>query len=280
MKFTAFGLARSGTTALAQLLNSHPEVFCAIEAFLPDKSIADLPLPESLLEPDVVGQKRAIKHAAIITSKHKCFGNKFPRYYGYLDDVSSNCIPNIGIYREGFSFAHSWNERVRAKENWPQGRTGIIGIIEQVILLISLAKLKNTDSTYIFSYERLLRIDKEHFTEVFKLLDVDPELARNRFESQVFNRKKISEVKRTFTENEARAKDYFDIEKVDILLKNNSGISISSYSTDALDSLSLLKVKLESFIQEFSGTFSDLEVQYLKSQLPFFEHAIKEKLYF
>ena len=147
MKFTAFGLARSGTTALAQLLNAHPEVFCAIEAILPDKKITNLDFPGAFLSPEFVGDKRAAKHKELITDKHKCFGNKFPRYYAYLDVIGSKDIPNFGIYREGFSFVHSWNQRVKARENWQQGRTGIIGVIEQIILLLSLVSLKNKENT-------------------------------------------------------------------------------------------------------------------------------------
>lgn len=278
MIFTAFGLARSGTTALSGTLNSHPHVFCAIEAIHPSISFKNLNFPDCLLDEELVGQRKAIKNKSLINHEHRCFGNKFPRYYKYLDDLERDDLVNIGIYRENFSFAYSWNERVRVGENWPKGRTGIIGIIEQIILLISLANCDSKANSYLFSYEKLLKADEDHFLKVFSILKLDGELARESFIKDVFNRNNVNQKERTYKDVEILSANYFDIESIDKIIYENSGSPISKMPQSFFDRIEGLTLKLPKFIAEIKDVLTEDEIEYLKGESKFFSEASKQKV--
>ena len=69
-------------------------------------------------------------------------------------------------------------------------------MIEQVILLISIARSKSKDNSYLFSYDKLLKSDPEHFLRVFSILGIEGELARDKFEKNIFNRRFIESMKK------------------------------------------------------------------------------------
>lgn len=131
------GCARSGTSALAQLIGSHSQVVMGMERFGHLYSKSNFKASESLFE-----KKRFINieeedtfyndfekfHAwdpeilnKLNSGNYLYIGDKRPDLYEVYDEIFS-LFPNgkiIFIYRNVFDVSLSWNKRAEANENWP-----------------------------------------------------------------------------------------------------------------------------------------------------------------
>jgi hypothetical protein len=233
MDFTVFGLARSGTTALANCINLHPQIFCANEFLGPEPSdnIVKSAFPGIFFDKRInlvkaEDNKRVFEKKKTIVK----FGNKYPRNYAYLDRWSSSfpCIINIGIYRENLGFMSSWNLRA-AEGSWPSGRIGVLGVIEQVSLWGRIIDLSSRCNTYIFSYNRLFRDESRQYLNLISALNLEcsPSL-HAQFCKQYFSQKKVFEKERIADPLGEFSREWFDVKSVDKIFYGYSGKSLSS----------------------------------------------------
>lgn len=276
MDFTIFGVARSGTTALASAINLHPKLFCSIEAFLPHKKINQFSFPDAFMDFDICGEK-SIKHKKMISEKKTIisYGNKFPRYFAYIDFISQQFpnIINIGVYREDFNIVHSWNERVKSESNWDKGRTGIVGVFEQLAFFSYLFKSENKIKTYLFSYDKLFVSDKKHSVDLYNIFENDNSEAVESFQKNVFRKGKVINKTRFKTEMERKASVFFNIKYLDDIFYKNSGRSIECSFLEAENYFLSLEDKVIEFLRLSEINFSLPEINYLKAQNKFFKGA-------
>jgi hypothetical protein len=233
MDFTVFGLARSGTTALANCINLHPHIFCANEFLGPEPSddIVKSDFPGIFLDKRI-NLVKAEDNKRVFEKKQSIvkFGNKYPRNYAHLDRWSSSfpCIINIGIYRENLDFMSSWNLRA-AEGSWPTGRIGVLGVIEQVSCWGRIIDLGSRSNTYVFSYNRLFRDDNKQYLKLISALNMEcsPSL-HAQFCKKYFAQKKVFEKKRIADSLGELSRDWFSVGSVDKIFYEYSGKSLSS----------------------------------------------------
>lgn len=157
LDFVVFGTARSGTTALAGLLNATEEIFCGVENIAPETDHGKFKMPgglRRLIARELSSNKRQRKVLddlqQRITSdradRFVAFGNKHPRYYerlqGVLDEIGSRKA--ILCYRDLKSTAQSYTMRAQAG-SWNPGRQGVFAIGDMLILLKALAATPDAD---------------------------------------------------------------------------------------------------------------------------------------
>ena len=129
LDFIVFGVARSGTGALARALNFHPHVYCARERFHFRDNHALISFPDSFVDATDI---ELVRHQAKINQvkaelAHKTeilhAGNKLPRYYFALDRLNREVpkLKNILIYRSPRGFMASWNRREQAQKKKTMG---------------------------------------------------------------------------------------------------------------------------------------------------------------
>lgn len=122
------GVPRSGTTALAALLNSHPDIFLGIERyknlgndqFGPDLFTADRYFDARLGDTNNVVSIDAA--ARVKFAQALWVGDKVPRYYARYGTLL-NAFPDsriLYIVRNLHDVAESWNKRARnPRDRWP-----------------------------------------------------------------------------------------------------------------------------------------------------------------
>lgn len=270
MDFTVFGLARSGTTALSNCINLHPNAFCANEFFgaEPNKNVMDEKFPDIFINQPNTSESKMDKIRSVLAQKKhvKVYGNKYPRHYLYLDEWSGYFpkIKHIGIYREDFSFMYSWNERANSK-SWHPGRTGAIGVIEQVALLTRVLHAKKTDAVYLFSYNRLFRDDPDHCENLFKILGLDcDELLKDQFEKKYYLLDKVFSKIRPETIPQSSARNFFNIDQVDRIFRKYSARPISDYPQSSVEELNgVLTLRLPAYLANLIPDLSLDEKKYL-----------------
>lgn len=274
-------MARSGTTAFAQAINLHPHVFCGIESIVPNYDLSNAVFPDVFFDASVCGENAARKNLKIFGEKEITkYGNKFPRYFLYLDLVSGYCedVKNFGIYREGFDFVHSWNKRVEAGKNWHPGRTGLVGILEQIMMFRSLLEVKNKNNVYLFSYNRMLKEDLDNINKFFEVLGVDASLIRDDFCRDVFNKSDVlnKERKKSYLEN--YAVEFFGIKKFDELFYDHSGESLDSFTDGMCCELKVMVEKSSDFLKEIGPELKEVEKEFILKQKGLYRKSFPELL--
>lgn len=157
LNFIVFGTARSGTTAVASLLNATEEIFCGIEIIEPRADHSKLRMP--------VGLRRRISRELSSNTRMRrlltdlqerinsdraerfiSFGNKHPRYYdrlqGVLDEIGSRKA--LMCYRDLVPTAQSYDMRAQAG-SWDPGRQGVFAIGDMLLQLKALAATPDAD---------------------------------------------------------------------------------------------------------------------------------------
>jgi len=159
-KFIVSGVPRSGTTALANLLNWHPTVFCGIErfplatvdqSFFTRESIIDESIPSAHF-----GRNRDILEEKM---RLDAIGDKGPRYFYRLADseMEFSDMKLIFIIRNITGVFHSWNKRAfnQNDTSWHRGQTGVFAYLDYLQLLFSLNRIRTSHESVVISYEDL-----------------------------------------------------------------------------------------------------------------------------
>jgi len=155
------GVPRSGTTALANALNTHPRVFCGIERF--DWPLARAVYPFGLDDflderaPDANTHQRSLDILAQKTELD-ALGNKKPRYYVSLQALLQRASARaILIYRDPTHTAVSWNARAlnHADKGWQRGMTGLYAFTELVQMLLAFGNLPDDAQALMVDYDAL-----------------------------------------------------------------------------------------------------------------------------
>lgn len=159
LDFIVFGLARSGTTALTNLIRANRRLYCGAEFFTPrqDHSRIDVPKAffdeEARLERDGKVPQNIRVSMDILHRRDPAeivlYGNKWPLYSHFFDRVMSELDHPKAIlaYRDYRACARSYERRSQdPNDGWPAGRRSIFAGLELIHILKMLAQSthKNT----------------------------------------------------------------------------------------------------------------------------------------
>ena len=169
LDFIVFGLARSGTTALTNLIRANQRIFCGAEFFTPrmDHSLIDVPKAffdeEARLEKAGNVPQNIRVSMEVLRSRSpesiEIYGNKWPLYSHFVDRIMSETgAPKaIMTYRNYRSCARSYRRRSEnPHDGWPEGRRGFFAGVELIHVLKILARTEHTN-TLILPQMRIAR---------------------------------------------------------------------------------------------------------------------------
>lgn len=215
INFLVGGIARSGTSALASVLNLHPHVFCGMETFnLFDEDLAVKTFPRDFMNP-------SHKHYAynFETMKKKnmatlvAVGDKRPENFMNLSSLKN--LKFIFIQRSYQGYVPSWNKRAN-DASWDMGRVGVFAIFDFLLSVIFLANSPAETMRFV-SYNNLFYGDWEH--EVKKccdLLAVDfSRFGKKEFLELSYNRESLAKKVRVPLPHEREFAEYVNIKMIE-----------------------------------------------------------------
>jgi hypothetical protein len=164
LDFLLTGFARSGTTALADLLSNFPSVYCGQERF--DicsiiNNFDNLSLG-SFTDSSLAGNTHDVNRLKLKLGENapiKLLGDKQPLLVSLPDILNQDDVPVFFIYRCATGVVRSWDERSNdpCDEHWPRSKSGI-HFFTELLIFLTLAKFENL--SYI-SYDNLC-ISRHH----------------------------------------------------------------------------------------------------------------------
>ena len=159
-KFIVSGVPRSGTTALANLLNWHPAVFCGIERFPLATVDQSFFTRESVID-ESIPSAHFVRNKAVLEEKNRlnAIGDKGPRYFYRLAGSASEFadMKLIFIIRNITDVFYSWNKRAfnENDKSWHRGQTGVFAYLDYLQLLFTLNRICTSHDSIVISYEDL-----------------------------------------------------------------------------------------------------------------------------
>jgi hypothetical protein len=147
LDFLVWGVPRSGTTALRQAINLHPNLFCAHEWQLGLRKWSELNVPRTIMLGDhpngqavTRDRDRAELGAKLETGGVRRYGDKTPTYYVQLHDFPSR-LQHLAIYRSPAGFIPSWDRRAAdVSDQWHAGQDGLLALVEWMLFLDAIAE--------------------------------------------------------------------------------------------------------------------------------------------
>lgn len=264
-KFIVSGVPRSGTTALASLLNWHPEVFCGIErfpleavnqSFFTRESVNDESIPTAHFERNRDILKEKIKLHAI--------GDKGPRYFyklaGSENEFSETKL--IFIIRDIAEVFQSWNSRASnpIDDSWHRGQTGIFSYLDYLQLLFTLNRIHDNHDSLVISYEDMFFAEpaKQHLIidRIFDFIGA-PHSAQTHenFDAESAKRMSLKKKKAKLSDEESAFLNLVNLNPLFSHLEESSGV------TSATELRTLSNTLLEDFKdrrQEILGAVDQL----------------------
>jgi hypothetical protein len=178
LDFLITGIARSGTTVLADSLTIIPTVYCGQERF----SFSSYVSPEfakfgqkTWCDRNICGNFEDIgrfQEKVKAGVQIEALGDKQPELICFSDIQTKSDIPVIFLYRDLKSVCRSWDERAANIKDyaWPREKTGIHVFTE---LLIFLGTWEHQKVNFL-SYNNLGAVSAEHeWLFLLELLNVD-----------------------------------------------------------------------------------------------------------
>ncbi len=169
LDFIAFGLARSGTTALTNLIRANRSIFCGAEFFTPRMDHSKIAVPQAFFEEEARLEKegRIPQHIRVSMEVLRSrdpdevalYGNKWPLYTHFFERIMSETEAPRAImtYRDYRSCARSYRRRSQdPKDSWPRGRRGFFAGFELIHTLKMLAQTEHRN-TLIVPQTRIAR---------------------------------------------------------------------------------------------------------------------------
>lgn len=197
LDFVVLGIARSGTTALAQAINLDPRCFCAHEYFQQRRiDFSKIYVPDAFYDAENASNNDAKLNRAVSDIKRKIaisselvYGNKEPIHFLIMERLHRE-IPNLKslyIYRPGHQIADSWDRRARnEKDRWLPGRSGYFALLEW---LIGVSRLADTvQPIRIIDYDSFFFDDPKLYEKLIEYIQgsAPPDAVIERFKRDLF----------------------------------------------------------------------------------------------
>lgn len=186
------GCPRSGTTALARLLNLHPEIVVGLERYKgiygPERRIDPAMFDEPAFFEFAPGQtnfapggkKDADRFYEEARRKYRTarfVGDKYPQFYRFYDRLFA-AFPRarvVFIVRDPLAVAQSWQRRSEAAVNWPAKNDArrSIGYWNDA-LAYTLAYIRaRPEAFWLVEYEELFRTGQPELDRIFRGIGAD-----------------------------------------------------------------------------------------------------------
>ncbi|MDA7429611.1 hypothetical protein PGB28_14165 [Primorskyibacter aestuariivivens] len=159
LDFIVFGLARSGTTALTNLIRANQRIFCGAEFFTPRMDHSKIDVPKAFFDEEARLEKAGNVPQNIRVSMEvlrsrspdtiEIYGNKWPLYSHFFDRIMSETGARKAImtYRNYRACARSYRRRSEDPNDvWPDGRRGVFAGVEMMHVLKILARTEHTNT--------------------------------------------------------------------------------------------------------------------------------------
>lgn len=159
-KFIVSGVPRSGTTALASLLNWHPNVFCGIERF-PLATVDQSYFCRESVNDESIPSAHYLRNKTVLEEKTRldAIGDKGPRYFYRLagSGMAFSDTKLIFIIRNIADVFNSWNARAfnENDQSWHRGQTAVFAYLDNLQLLSTLNRIRTSHECVVISYEDL-----------------------------------------------------------------------------------------------------------------------------
>ncbi|MBB94201.1 MAG: hypothetical protein CML68_06335 [Rhodobacteraceae bacterium] len=149
LDFLVYGLARSGTSAVASYLSAVPGVHCGVEVFPTFLDHGAIRAPRDFLShEDPLWQPSSVRKVEILGASIRVWGNKTPTYFYNLAALYDQLgpVPSLLCLRGLDKVAASYSMRAADPEDsWPRGRTGLFAYGDALVLLHALTQLDRCD---------------------------------------------------------------------------------------------------------------------------------------
>lgn len=234
--FIACGVPRSGTTALASLLNWHPAVFCGVERFpleavdhtyFTRETVRDRAIPSGHLERNIETLDQKGDLVAL--------GDKGPRYF-YRLAGSREAFANmklIFIIRSLPAVFNSWNQRAFNPEDhsWHRGQTGVFAYLDTMQMLYALNRIKESHEALVLGYEQLFFGERESqhkiISSLFSFLGApDSAAAHDQFDAESAMRHSLSKRKLGLSPREYEFIEIAQLEAIIEALERAGGMAV------------------------------------------------------
>ncbi len=150
LDFYLLGIARSGTSALCNAINLHPEVYCGMERFMITQDPRTISFPDSFLDTSLSGNPKGVQQAidclvGMNTAKVSSMivGDKLPRKFSapsHLRYIKSA----VCVYRPYELVCNSWDTRANNTKDhtWARARTGYLLFFDLLYFFSIASQLK------------------------------------------------------------------------------------------------------------------------------------------
>lgn len=149
LEFLVYGLARSGTSAMASYLSAVPGVHCGMEVFPTFLDHATIRAPRDFLAHDDPAWKAAsVDEITARGDEIRVWGNKTPTYFYNLAGLYQQLgpVPSLLSLRPLEKVAASYAMRAGDPgDGWPAGRGALFACGDALVLIQALAQLERTD---------------------------------------------------------------------------------------------------------------------------------------
>jgi hypothetical protein len=214
------GAPRSGTTAIAQLLNRHPKIVVGIERY---KNLKPADLGEHLFAVERFFDFRPtdtnVRARNVYSRLEKKYrnttwrGDKVPRYYTRYDTLFEKFEKSVVIFmlRDVHAVASSWNKRAEDPEDkWPEGNNYVQAVKEwNASLSLTLeSKEKYGDRMLVVEYERLFSGDADVLHGILRKMKLQaPKVLLRQFEIMTRDWEKRTQKPSSVRDGQARFVD-------------------------------------------------------------------------
>ena len=191
------GAARSGTTAVAKLLNRHPQILLGSERYFfklakQELKPSDFELPRFLkIEDGDTHEAGRVAQNREAYDRSKIVGDKFPQPFLYMDYIEETfpSAKHVYIVRNPFSVAESYEQR-RITGSWRHSYMDAVRAWNRSISTFQRLAPALRGRLHVVEYEDLFG-NPESIQAMLRFLDVEP-LSPAVLESEIAQSNKVS----------------------------------------------------------------------------------------
>ncbi len=261
LDFIAFGVPRSGTTALGRSFNLHPDIFCGVERFNCLIDPNKIYFPNSFRNPAFQCNPKNLKSTnANLTLKGDgvaLAGDKSPRYYCNLDQWAALKQPPkfVAIYRSPYEFLDSWRRRAAgAGDNWSKEQVGLFGLWETFALLHN--SLNFADDTLFVPYDAMFFKNPDVVRRVIAHVGGDPaRYNHEQFLKELFNQQHRTRSRPKLPDDEVRLLEAAAVDRLDKIMLVNDAFVIGER-----------RQEIEKYLSSVPANLAELGEQWLSER--------------